>query len=189
MDKIETRPINSGNERKENEHAKYVINSKSIVTTVGRLRERVSKWAEIGANAEILGIIENGYKLPLHTIPEEVELRNNRSALEHSEFVKGEIENVLRKRCVTETNLKPTAVNPLTVSENKCKCRMVVDCRHINPHLFKNKFKYEDASVASDLVFTFDLKSAYHHVDIVEQHRQYLGFAWDFEGKKNLFFD
>ena len=44
--------------------------------------------------------------------------------------------------------------------------------------------RYEDANVAremlkkGDFVFTFDLKSAYHHIMIFEEHRQYLGFSW-----------
>ena len=29
-----------------------------------------------------------------------------------------------------------------------------------------------------DYLFSFDLKSGYHHVDIAEHHCQYLGFAW-----------
>ena len=29
-----------------------------------------------------------------------------------------------------------------------------------------------------DYMFTFDLKSGYHHVDIHEEHWKYLGFAW-----------
>ena len=28
-------------------------------------------------------------------------------------------------------------------------------------------------------LFSFDLKSGYHHVDIHSQHQKYLGFAWD----------
>ena len=29
-------------------------------------------------------------------------------------------------------------------------------------------------------MFKFDLKSAYHHIEIHEQHRKFLSFAWDF---------
>ncbi len=98
IDKIDSQQINSESVSKVNECTTFRTNSENIVTTVGKLKERISKWTEIGANTEILSIIENGYKLPLHTMPEEVELRNNRSALEHSKFVEVEI----------EINLKPT---------------------------------------------------------------------------------
>ena len=66
---------------------------------------------------------------------------------------------------------------------------MVLDCRYINPHLFKFKFKYEDAEVARDIfqtgdyVFSYDLKSAYHHIDIFPDHREYLGFSWVVDGQ------
>ncbi|XP_072166403.1 uncharacterized protein [Diadema setosum] len=167
--------------------------NKINVSPVGRLKQNVNKWADFGASREILDIIENGYKLPLHTLPDSKELRNNRSALNHGMFVEEEIGRLLEKGCVTEVKTRPTVVNPLTVSENKDKCRLVLDCRHINPHLFKQKFKYEDTSVAKDVfeegdhVFTFDLKSAYHHVEISEPHRQYLGFSWCSEGQTRYF--
>ena len=66
-------------------------------------------------------------------------------------------------------------VNPLTVAFNKSgKPRLVLDCRHINPHLHKYKFKYEDDKVAremfdvGDFIFSYVLRYAYHHIDIFE---------------------
>ena len=44
--------------------------------------------------------------------------------------------------------------------------------------------KYEDIRLImlmfqkGDYMFTFDLKSSYHHVDIHREHWKYLGFAW-----------
>ena len=32
-----------------------------------------------------------------------------------------------------------------------------------------------------DYVFSFDIKSGYHHIDIFEEHRKYLSFSWQFE--------
>jgi hypothetical protein len=29
-----------------------------------------------------------------------------------------------------------------------------------------------------DLPFTYDLRSAYHHLEIFEDHKTYLGFSW-----------
>ena len=54
---------------------------------------------------------------------------------------------------------------------------------HLNQFLLKDKFKYDDLRVAmlmfqpDDYMFTFDLKSGYHHVDMHEEHWKYLGFA------------
>ena len=66
----------------------------------------------------------------------------------------------------------------------------MLDCRNLNPHLAQFKFKYEDVSVAKqifqrgDLLFTFDLKSAYHHIEIYPSHKTYVGFSWNNADKK-----
>jgi len=37
-----------------------------------------------------------------------------------------------------------------------------------------------------DFIFSYDLKSAYHHIEIFEEHQQYLGFAWFFRAKHDI---
>ena len=37
-------------------------------------------------------------------------------------------------------------------------------------------------------LFTFDLKSGYHHIEIFPEHRKYLAFAWDFGTGKSRYF-
>lgn len=66
------------------------------------------------------------------------------------------------------------------------KLRLVLDLRHVNHYLVKPKFRYEDIRSLSQVLeenscffFTWDLKSD-HHVDILEDHWKYLGFAWLF---------
>ena len=80
---------------------------------------------------------------------------------------------------------KPHICSPLlVVSNNVGKLRLLLNLRYLNQFLLKDKFKYEDLRVAmimfqpDDYMFTFDLKSGYHHVDIHEEHWKYLGFAW-----------
>ena len=80
----------------------------------------------------------------------------------------------------------PKIVNPLTVASNSSKkLRLVLDCRHINKFLHSFKFRLEDSSLArsmfhkGDVGFRFDLKSAYHHIEIFPEHRNYLGFYWN----------
>ena len=117
-------------------------------------------------------------------------LHNNKSALNDPSFVQTELENLVAKVCISCVTFIPKVVNPLTVAYNRNgKPRLVLDCRHVNPHLHKFKYRYEDASVAremlkkGDFVFTFDLKSAYHHIMIFEEHRHYLGFSWQNNSK------
>ena len=73
------------------------------------------------------------------------------------------------------------------------KKQLVLDLRHVNPHLFKYKFKCEVITTAQQLLgegyylYTFDIKSAYHHVEIYESRRTYLGFQWQYQGKPTYF--
>ena len=112
---------------------------------------------------------------------------NNNSA--RMNLVEDAILKLINNGCVSETNVVPKVVNPLTVAFNRLgKARLVPDCRHINLHLYKFKFRLEDGSLARNMfvtgecLFIFNLKSAYHHVPIYEKNREYLGFSWAFKG-------
>ncbi|XP_052103494.1 uncharacterized protein LOC127736976 [Mytilus californianus] len=163
------------------------------VSPVGKLRSKLHEWKAITTSTHIIDVIENGYKLPLKTEPGVIHLKNNRSSLNNAKFVVEEIDKLLQKRCISEIYSKPTVVNPLTVAFNKNKPRLVLDCRHLNPHLFKFRYKYEDTKIARDLfqkgdyLFSFDIRSAYHHLEISDIHRTFLGFAWNFDGNTRYF--
>ena len=156
------------------------------MSPVGRLKSAVNKWKLVDSNSYILTVITGGYGIPFKKLPLSVELKNNRSALNAPEFVKGEIDKLSKLGCISEVKRGDAyVINPLTVAENRSgKQRMVLDCRHINPFLHKFKCKFEDSTVARqmfsahDFLFKFDLKSAYHHIMIFEPHRKYLGFKW-----------
>ena len=155
-----------------------------IVTPVNSLRNHIDKWKSIEANQYILNVIDQGYRLPFKTLPVSISLDNNRSAMDNKSFVSDEIDKLLMKGCISRLELKPHVVNPLTVAGNKSKLRLVLDCRHINPHLYQFKYKYEDATVARqmfykvDFLFSYDLKSAYHHIMMHPMDITYLGFQW-----------
>jgi hypothetical protein len=38
-----------------------------------------------------------------------------------------------------------------------------------------------------DHLFKYDLKEAYHHIEILEEHRKFLGFSWNFENNEKYF--
>ncbi|XP_052067195.1 uncharacterized protein LOC127706578, partial [Mytilus californianus] len=175
--------------RAERRSKNYSIETKCLlevdipVSPVGKLRSKLHEWKAITTSTHIIDVIENGNKLPLKTEPEVKHLKNNRSSLNNAKFVVEEIDKLLQKRCISEIYSKPTVVNPLTVAFNKNKPRLVLDCRHLNPHLFKFRYKYEDTKIARDLfqkgdyLFSFDIRSAYHHLEISDIHRTFLGFA------------
>ena len=62
---------------------------------------------------------------------------------------------------------------PLSVITNQLgEKRLVVNLRHVNRSLGIQKFKYEDLwavmmlSGPGEWMFSFDLKSGYHHIDV-----------------------
>ena len=85
-------------------------------------------------------------------------------------------------------------VNPLTVSVNaKGKTRLVLDLRHVNQFVEKQKVKFEGVKEGLEYarqkqyMIKFDLRSGYHHIDIHSEFQKYLGFSWEIEGKRRYF--
>ena len=81
---------------------------------------------------------------------------------------------------------KPLVVNPLSVSVQPCgKKRLILDLCHVNKCLLNQRVKFEDWKVAlsyftkGSYMYSFDLKSGYHHVEISQEHQTYLGFSWE----------
>ena len=96
-----------------------------------------------------------------------------------------EIKSLLNSGCVSTLGHKPTVVNPLSVAKNRAgKKRMVFDCREINGGIAKYSIRFEDGYLFDKCFYqncflgNFDLRGAYHHIDIFESHKEYLGFKW-----------
>ena len=68
----------------------------------GSLRRHVEFWRTIGAPRYILSVICEGYRLPFLRIPPGITSRNNRSALDHSEFVNEAVLELLHTARVME---------------------------------------------------------------------------------------
>ena len=111
----------------------------------GRLKSSPNFWVEtLDASDFVLDMIRRGYRLPFAQYPPECFLKNNRSALQHPEFVAEAITELLSNGYIVEHIVPPFFVNPLTVAEGK-KLRLVTGLRHVNSCLVKHRFKYEDA--------------------------------------------
>ena len=109
-----------------------------VKTPVDRLNSCYEYWKNANASEYILDVVNNEYKLPFRDVPRSVILPNNKSANDNCLFVSSEIESVLTKGCISQVNKSPVVVNPLTVAYGKSgKPRLVLDCRYINPELFK----------------------------------------------------
>jgi hypothetical protein len=80
------------------------------------LKKHLNFWKEIGAPQFILNVIECGYKLPLTITPDPVNIRNNRSAKLHAQFVEEAITELCQSGRVVECPAPPAVANPLSVS-------------------------------------------------------------------------
>ena len=155
---------------------------------MGRLKARVSQWAKMGASDYILQTLETGYKLPLLDTPEPRLFKNNKSALRNGDFVETAINELLDTGRIIKLRTAPKVVNPLSVSENGDKKRLILDLRYVNQHLWKQHVKFEDFKTFKHFIkkgsymFHFDFRSGYHHIDIFEEHQIYLGFSWTTKG-------
>ncbi|CAH3157409.1 unnamed protein product [Pocillopora meandrina] len=76
-------------------------------------------------------MIGRGYRLPFAQYPSQCFLKNDRSALQHPEFVAEAITKLLNNGCIVEHVVPPFCMNPLTVAEGK-KLRLLIDLRRVN---------------------------------------------------------
>ncbi|XP_071129462.1 uncharacterized protein [Mytilus edulis] len=159
-----------------------------------RLKSHYSFWKNIGCYDYILDTILNGYKIPFYSTPPSICLKNNRSAIIHSEFVTEAIHDLLIRGLIEVCEFQPCVVNPLTVSASDGrKKRLILDLRHVNKHLWKSSVKFEDVRIAMQFItnnsfcFQFDIVSAYHHVNIFMPHTEFLGFSWRHENTEKWY--
>jgi hypothetical protein len=96
--------------------------------------------------------------------------------------------------CIVETKDVPYEVNPLTVAiSDSGKERLVLDLRHVNRYIEKQKVKFEGVNEAKqyakqgNYAVKFDIKSGYHHIDIHPDHQTFLGFSWNFDGVQQYY--
>ena len=164
------------------------------ISVVGSLHKHANAWVTMGAPPFVLDIVQNGYTIPFQSVPKARYLRNNYSSRSRPVFVRRAIDELVQTRAVSELPHRPTVVNPLTVAAKGDKLRLVLDLSHINRHVFRQPCKIEGPETlakylpGANWLFGFDLKSGYHHVDIVPRHRPYLGFAYnDHQGRVRYF--
>ena len=148
------------------------------IVVAGRLKCHAQFWRSIGASQFILDVIDRGYRIPFHSPPPVSFTSNNKSALVHPDFVEEAISELLVSNRIFKSDSLPHNVNPLSVSvQSSGKQRLILDLRFINMHLWKQSVKYEDLKVALNyldrghFLFSFDIKSGYHHIEIFPPHQ------------------
>ena len=147
----------------------------------GKLGTNFLFWRDVVRAPEfVLDIIQNGYKILFQESPLLYSIENLSSALHQRA-----ISELFTHGCIRETPVYPQFCNPLHVTvQSSGKLRLILDLSHLNKFIVKKSLKYEDLRTVLQMflpgmsVFSFDLKSAYHHIDISEEHRKFLSFKW-----------
>ena len=162
--------------------------SDSCLFKVGSLKEHVHFWSNsIRASDFIINTLGEGYRIPFFDLPENFAIPNRASAFKLKDFVNEAISELIERGCVQEVLNPPKFINPLhVVQQSGGKCRLILDLSYLNRFIWKQPVRFEDIRTVFNLFqsgylfFTFDLKSGYHRVKIFPDHRQYLGFFWNF---------
>lgn len=116
----------------------------------GKLKKKVKFWREVlKAPESVLSIIDSGYVLPLKSEPTPIVQGNQQSAFNNADFVRECLIELINNRCVRQVGHVPCICSPLSVVENSSgKNRLMINLRHLNKFLWKQKFKYEDLRIA-----------------------------------------
>ena len=180
---------------KYNEVYEFETESSKTASVKGNLKKHLGFWDSIGTPLFIRDTIENSYKLPFINPQETASFKNNRSFKLHAQFVENTILELNQSGRIIECHEPPLVISPLSVSvQPGGKKRLILDLRYVKISLVKKHVKYEDWKVAmpyfdiGSFMFTFDLKSGYHHIEIFDQHLTYLGLAWTYNSSKETKF-
>ena len=170
-----------------------------------RLRKCLPQWMETCRSSVVLSWVKDG--LPLRwkgAPPPPIQLANHKSAQEYSGFVDTAVRTLLATESIMPWNEakvmlmeqgvlsagdcteRPRVVAPLGVVDKKGpkKLRLIWDGVYTNTDLEVPKFRYETLKDLpeflrpKDFLWSCDLKSGYHHVDMHPSAWPYLGFKW-----------
>ena len=147
----------------------------SSLKVKGRLRAHIQFWKDIEASDFIIDTIQEGYKIPFRESPNPAIFSNNSSAFDNWQFVFDSITQLLITDRIVQVEEHDLIVCSLlsVATQPGGKQRLILDLRYVNNHVYKQTIKFEDWRTAlqyfeSGFFFTkFDLKSGYHHLDIV----------------------
>ena len=166
------------------------------VKVVDSLKAKGHVWVKFGAGKMVLQVIEIGLRLNfIGKAPENYKEPNNQSFKKNQEFGIGEVKKLLANGIIEEVgDDKVICVNPMVASNRVGKQRLCIDLsRHVNNSCVAKRFKIESVSEFVKVVkqgawcWLYDLKSAFHHVNVIEKHRKYLGFEVVIDGEAKLF--
>ena len=157
----------------------------------GRLGACAQFWHAIGAGKMILTWLLLG--LPLFfkaPPPSEAWFASNHTSCfespERIQFVTAAVASLCTSGAAHEVPERSLVCSPLGVAQHARtgKLRLIHDQRVLNQWMEVESFRYEGIDTIrqvarqGDCAFSFDLKSAYHHVGLYPPHWKYQGFEW-----------
>ena len=167
------------------------------IKVVDAIRGKVDVWKQFGAGGMVIQVITKGLRLNfIKKIPTQYTESNNQSFKRNLEFGHKEVSKLLDNGVIEEVSKKDiTCVNPLSVAANKKgKLRLCLDLsRHVNLACDAKKFKIESIREFAKVVrkgawvVYYDLKSAFHHIEVISKHRRFLGFSITEDGKAKFY--
>ena len=163
--------------------------SKPVRRTCQSLRRHYWFWSAVpGVSSMALDWVGNGVRLQWKQGPPPPRrFPNQASAVADPQFVDGAIAKLLATGAVQPCDPgELQVVSPLGVVQRRGKKRLIFNLQYVNDHddLDGTQFKYESILLAREVVhpgdwlFTIDLESAYHHVDMHPSTWPYMGFSW-----------
>jgi hypothetical protein len=152
-----------------------------------RLRDQKAFRSTFCTSVFMLSVISVGYMLPWSNGPPGSHVQKNHpSAFQHPGFVSEAVSILGVTGAAMKVSQRPWIVSPLgVVPKGVDKLRLILDLRFVNSFLKIDSFKYESLKMVphlckiKDLLFSVDLKSTYHHVDIHPDYWRFLGFEWE----------
>ena len=167
----------------------------------GRLRACAAAWREMGADAEVMGWVEHGYRIPFaidrDSVPPYSSSGNGSGCSLYKHWLHPAVAEMVAVGAVSllaEGSTPPRVVSRIDVVPKATpgKFRLILDLRiGVNQYVQRRPFKYETLGGFRSLInegdffFSFDLESGYFHVDVAPEDRKFFGFS--LEGRYYVF--
>jgi hypothetical protein len=172
---------------------------------VGSVHKNLEYWESTFEKDDyVLSILKHGYKILVKMTDVEKRTRyrerNNQSAGDDMDFVRAEVDRLLKDGQIIKSERPLRCTNPHTVAskvnaDGSVKKRLVIDLsRWVNGFIKPDHFKmarFQDAldqSVKGDYQSVFDISKAYHHLRLHPESYELVGFCvTDKAGKEHFY--
>lgn len=156
-----------------------------VVKLGGRVREFREQWRELGVSFEVWSWLSQGAPLLFgRRTPTPRILRSSKELITRlREPMREFIEEQLQLGFIEEWTTPPAVVSPIfMIPKKEGGWRVIIDLRYVNQFQRPGRFKMEGIEQVKEVVrrgdflVKGDLKHAFHHIPIREEHQKYLGF-------------